>query len=172
MNQPSFKTVLAEGEYLRLVRKDRWEYVERVNVSGVVAIVALTRKQEIVLVEQFRPAVNARVLELPAGLAGDTGPESLEKAARRELEEETGFTAKKFVDLGAFVPSAGLTSETVRFFRARGAKRTGEGGGDANEDIEVHVVPVADAAKFVRKRAKDGAAVDDKVMAGLFFAQS
>ena len=85
---------LGEGRFLRLVRRNGWEFVQRIGVDGVVAIVAVTGDRELVVVEQKRPAVGRTVLDLPAGLAGDVdGEDSLEAAARRELEEETGFVA-------------------------------------------------------------------------------
>ncbi len=166
-----FKDLLGEGKYLRLVRSGQWEYVERRNVTGIVAIVALTRKREIVLVEQMRPAVGARVVELPAGLAGDEGAETLESAARRELLEETGYEAGKLKEIGTFTPSAGLTSERVTFFLARGVKRTGAGGGDGSEEIESFAVALDEVPAFLKARAKGGALVDEKVFVGLWFSR-
>lgn len=163
------KKVLGKGKYLRLVREGRWEYVERVNTTGIVAIVGVTRGKELLLVEQERPAVKARVVELPAGLAGDLGAETLETAAQRELEEETGFTARRFERLGDFTSSAGLCTEIVTFFRARGLKRVGEGGGDASEDIDVHLVPLDRVAAWLKRKARD-AIIDEKVYSGLWFA--
>jgi ADP-ribose pyrophosphatase len=89
--------VLGAGHWLRLVHVDGWEFVERVKATGVVAIVAVTPDGELILTEQFRRSVNGRVIDLPAGLAGD-GPESEElvTAARRELIEETGYDARRF----------------------------------------------------------------------------
>jgi ADP-ribose pyrophosphatase len=162
--------ILGEGRFLRLVRRGRWEYCERRNVTGIVVIVATTPARELVLVEQERPAVRARVLELPAGLAGDEGEESLEAAARRELLEETGFLAERWERLVDATPSPGLCSEVVTFFRASGLSRTGPGGGDPTERIVVHLVPLADAAAWLRARTGPGLLVDEKVYAGLHFA--
>ena len=61
-------TTIAETKHLRLVERDGWSYVERVNASGVVCIVACTDEGKIVLVEQYRPPVGRNVIELPAGL--------------------------------------------------------------------------------------------------------
>ena len=73
---------LGRGRYLRLVRSNGWEWVERTNVTGVVVIAALTPADEILLVEQFRPPVGQSVVELPAGLAGDIdADEALSTAA-------------------------------------------------------------------------------------------
>ena len=88
--------VLGQGKYLRLLVKGTWEYTERVGVSGIVGIVPVTDAGELVMVEQFRMPLGRRVVELPAGLAGDIEgqrDEALESAAARELEEETGYRA-------------------------------------------------------------------------------
>lgn len=135
------------GRHLEMVANGRWEYVRRTGVSGVVAILAVTDDDRVVLVEQYRIPVGQRVLELPAGLAGDLAgaeDEPLVEAAKRELLEETGYEASEWVDLGIGPASAGLTSETIHFFGARGLRKVGPGGGDASEDIEVREVPLAE----------------------------
>ena len=85
-------TIIKEGKFLRLLSRNNWEYVDRKNISGIVVIAALTDEDKLILVEQFRIPVNATVIELPAGLAGDKPDERdevFEQAARRELIEET-----------------------------------------------------------------------------------
>src|ERR1017187_9697315 len=89
----SDRRILAEGRHLRFVERNGWEFVERKNVTGIAILVALTDWGGVLLVEQHREPVGARVLELPAGLAGDEGEESAESAANRELVEETGYRA-------------------------------------------------------------------------------
>ena len=86
---------LHEGRFLRLVRRGRWEFCQRTTGTGVVGLIATTDHDEIVLIEQSRPAVGGVCIELPAGLVGDDGEadEPLESAAKRELLEETGFEA-------------------------------------------------------------------------------
>ena len=109
--------VLASGRFLRLVRRDGWEWAERTNTSGVVVIAALTPAGEVLLVEQERLPVGARVLEMPAGLAGDVAgaeDEALAEAARRELVEETGWDAERMEEVTSGPVSAGMTSESFR----------------------------------------------------------
>ena len=94
MNTSNERRVLAEGKYLRLVVQSGWEWVERVNASGAAVIAAVTPDECLVLVEQYRIPMQCRVLDLPAGLAGDdpgTAGEAMLDAARRELFEETGY---------------------------------------------------------------------------------
>jgi ADP-ribose pyrophosphatase len=174
MNQEHRSQVLAEGRFVRLVRRDGWEWAERTNNSGVVAIVAITAEAEIVLTEQYRLPVGARVLEPPMGLSGDLdGAESedLHEAARRELLEETGYAAARLEWLGEGPTSAGLTNEVVTFFLARGCRRVARGGGDESEDIEVHVVPLDQADAWLEGKRASGVLLDPKVFAALYFAK-
>jgi len=167
--------VLAEGKYLRLVNRGGWEFVERRNVTGIVGIVAVTDSGNMVLVEQYRPAVGVRVIELPAGLAGDVAGaegEALAEAAKRELLEETGYEARSMEYLCEGSASAGLSNEIITLFRATGLKKTAAGGGDGSEDIAVHEIPLGRVARWVAEQAKVGKGVDLKVWAGLYFTQT
>jgi ADP-ribose pyrophosphatase len=170
---PTGRKVLAEGRYLRLVVEDGWEFVERKATTGIVVIVAVTAEGRLLLVEQHRPPVGGRVIELPAGLAGDVAGqegEELAEAARRELLEETGYEAESMTSLGGGPPSPGTTSERVTFFRAERLRRAGPGGGDEGEQIVVHEVPLAGAPAWLREREREGTLVDPKVHAGLALA--
>jgi ADP-ribose pyrophosphatase len=170
---PGEKRILGQGRFLRLVDEGGWEYTERVNSSGVVVIVPLTPQRELVLVEQYRPALKARALELPAGLVGDKvdfEDEAFEAAALRELEEETGFAASKMSLLMGGPSAAGSSNTLIHFFLATGLKRSGPGGGDENEEIQVHVVALDGVESFAKKRQDAGCLVDPKLYAGLYFA--
>lgn len=165
---------LHAGRYLRLMRRGRWEYAERVNPGGAVAIVAVTPAGELLLVEQHRVPLGHAVIELPAGLVGDeagAAAESWETAAARELEEETGWRAARFERLTEGPTTAGLSNETVILARAHDLARTGAGGGDASEDITVHAVPVAEVPGWLAAREREGLPPDPKIYAGLFFIQ-
>jgi ADP-ribose pyrophosphatase len=165
--------VLAKGRYLTLVDEGGWEYVTRPGVTGIVVIVALTQDQRLVLVEQYRPAVHKRVIELPAGLVGDVDgrhAESMADAAARELEEETGYAAAEMVMLYEGPIAVGVSDEIVSFFEARGLSRVGAGGGDDTEDITVHEVPLDKLKEFLAAQVEAGLSVDVKTYAGLFLA--
>ncbi|MBX2801112.1 MAG: NUDIX hydrolase [Myxococcales bacterium] len=161
---------LARGKFVRLVKQGRWEWAERTAVSGVVAIVALTPDGKVLMVEQHRIPVSSRVIEFPAGLAGDVdADESLATAAARELEEETGWRAGRLQRLTGGPVSAGMSSEILTFFRAHDLVRVGPGGGEETEDIEVHEVPLDEAHAFIEAKAAAGVMTDPKVYTGLFF---
>jgi ADP-ribose pyrophosphatase len=164
-------TVLAAGKYLRLVKRGHWEYADRHTCSGAVVVVAVTDDRRIVLAEQFRIPLGKNVLELPAGLVGDVVGEEHEEmavAARRELLEETGYEAAEMRWLMRGPSSAGLTSELIDFFLASGLRRIHDGGGDHQESIVVHEVPLDGAAQWLARRAADGMLIDPKIYTGLF----
>jgi ADP-ribose pyrophosphatase len=194
MNELPPPKVLASGKYLRLVAQGHWEFAERVNATGAVAIVALSDTRQLVLVEQYRIPVRCRVIELPAGLVGDV-PErrasltgqfpsdessappadpvavELAEAAHRELLEETGYEAAEMRLLGGGPPSAGLSNEVVTFFHARGLRRLSRGGGVDHEQIVVHEPPLADLDAWLKQRSADGLMIDPKIFAGLYLWQ-
>jgi len=164
--------ILGEGKFIRLVRRNGWEWAERTNTAGGVIMLAVTDAKELVLVEQYRPPLGARVIELPAGLTGDepdkVGEEPVE-AACRELLEETGFESLLWEELLAGPSSAGLTTESYTLFLARGARRVAAGGGDSAEDITVHLAPLDDIDAWLADQRQQGAVVDPKIYGGLYF---
>ena len=93
--------VIMEGKFIRYLKKDGWEYVERPNCSGVVIILAVTDDNTLLFTEQYRIPLGKPVIEFPAGLVGDTEDrhETLEVAALRELLEETGYQAERVIPL-------------------------------------------------------------------------
>jgi ADP-ribose pyrophosphatase len=165
--------VMAAGKYLRLVKRGHWEFADRHTCKGAVAIVAITDERRLLLVEQFRIPLMKNVLELPAGLVGDVAGEEHEElatAARRELFEETGYEASEMRWLVSGPSSAGLTSEVVDFFLATGLKRIHSGGGDHQENIVVHEVPLDGIRQWLDRQATAGALIDPKVYSGLYLA--
>ena len=160
-----------EGEYIKVTKQGRWEYVSRTR--GVTAAVILAADEgKLILVEQYRVPLGRKCLELPAGLVGDEeAGEDISAAAIRELEEETGYRAERVVDLGRFHASPGMSSEGFNLLRAEGLTKVGEGGGVEAEDIAVHLVPFAEIPAFMDSRRAEGVAMDVKLLlllGGLF----
>jgi ADP-ribose pyrophosphatase len=160
------------GRFLGLKERDRWEYAFRTNASGVVVLVPVTDAGELVLVEQYRIPVNSRVMELPAGLVGDNGnsQEAFKTAAQRELIEETGYRAASLEELLTSPSTPGMADEMITIYFASGLERVGPGGGDGNEDITVHHVPLESAVEWLQARQAGGVLLDPKIYAGLFWA--
>lgn len=151
---------------MQMVRVGRWEYVRRHTAEGAVAVIATTDAGELVLVEQMRVPMGARCLELPAGLVGDTEAdkgEALLDAARRELLEETGYTAASIEHLYPVATSPGLSSETIDLFRATGLKKEHAGGGVEHEEIQVHLIKISALDAWLSERQTQGMVVDVKV---------
>jgi ADP-ribose pyrophosphatase len=160
------------GKYIEAVVDGRWEYVKRTRGIGAAVILALTDADEVVLVEQMRVPLGRRCIELPAGLVGDeTAGEAAAASAERELEEETGFAADHWEELGEFASSPGMVGETFRLFRATGLRRVGVGGGISHEDIVTHVVKLGEVPAFIAAKRSEGCAIDVKLLAVLPYAR-
>ena len=164
--------VIGEGRYLRLVDWRTWEYVERLNIRGIVIIIPVTDDGKVVFIDQFRAPLRARVVEFPAGLVGDEEQhEDIIEATRRELREETGYDAQELVPVAEGTVSPGSTSETVTVFLAKGLKKVAEGGGVGKEDIEVNEVPRAEIRPWLDAMKRKGRLIDLKVFMGLYFVE-
>jgi ADP-ribose pyrophosphatase len=99
-----------------------------------VNVIALTPRKKIVAVSQFRFGIRRLSLEIPAGLV-DPGETPLQ-AARRELEEETGYTAREWKPLGWSYPNPAFMTNREHSFLALGAERTGSPHPEDGEDLE------------------------------------
>jgi ADP-ribose pyrophosphatase len=165
---------LYTGKWLTMKKRGRWEYAVRNNPRGAVIILAVTPEDKVVFVEQYRVSILANTIEMPAGLVGDlTGSEDEDVllAARRELEEETGYACGRIEFVHEGPSSAGMSTEMIAFARAWDLEKVGEGGGDETENIIVHEVPRAEAGQWLFERAKEGFSIDAKLFAGLWFIE-
>lgn len=141
--------IVHEGKFLKLLtatycdasgRQREWEFIRRINCDGIVAIVPVTDAHHVLLIRQFRPPLNRYVIEFPAGL-NDKG-DTLEEAARRELLEETGYSARDMVLLTEGPLSSGASGEILTVFLAQNLEFTGGKNRDETEDIEVMKIPI------------------------------
>jgi ADP-ribose diphosphatase len=124
------------------------------------AVVAVDASGHVLLVRQPRPAVGGAILELPAGLV-EPGEAPIE-AARRELEEETGYAARELEPLVSFYTSPGFTDELVHVFAALGLQETATRH-EEGEEIEVARLPLEEAIQ----RVMHGEISDAKTVTGL-----
>jgi ADP-ribose pyrophosphatase len=164
------KKIVWEGKFIRFVLIKyidssgtirEWESFERVNCKGIVAVVPVTDNKEVLLIRQFRPPVNGYVIEFPAGL-NDKG-DTLQEAARRELLEETGYTAKKIVFLTEGPLSSGASGEILTAYLANGLEFKGVGKRDETEDIELLKVPIKEVESRLSALRSEGNYVDLKI---------
>lgn len=166
--------LLYEGEWLRMVRRGKWESCERTHGRDgmAVIVIAVTPDDQVLFVEQFRVPLGAPTIEMPAGLIGDDlDDDSIESAARRELIEETGWDAGHIDVLLTGPTTAGMSNERVAFARARDLRQVGEGGGVGSENITVHTVPRHDAPAWLMRKHAEGFEIDLKLWAGLWMIE-
>ncbi len=166
--------VLAESHFLRMKERDGWFFVDRPNCNGAVIIVPLTRAGRLVFVVQYRVPLGRQAVEFPAGLIGDDAGKERESplaAARRELQEETGYEAHDLELVASSATSPGLADELTHFVLAANLDRVGPGGGIEGESIVVHEVAMADVEGWLAARAQEGLAIAANLYAGLYFAR-
>lgn len=153
-----------EGTHLYVRERDDWQFVERKKAKEAVAVLAETDDGALILTEQHRQPLDAHVIDFPAGLVGDEeGVSDPEVTARKELEEETGYTCESVELLTRGPSSPGITSEIVSLYRARGVRKRGEGGGVGGENITVHVIPRGSVREFLREKERQGVLTDLKL---------
>ncbi len=155
-----------QGDYVVAKTRGRWEFVGRPrNIRA--AVILPIDGDHVILVEQFRVPLGRRCLELPAGLIGDEDGAEDEHhmdAAQRELEEETGYHAEHWDDLGEFFSSPGMVSESFTLLKATNLSKISDGGGVSDEQITVHRVRMAEITQFVDERRAKGIAIDVRLL--------
>ncbi len=137
---------------------------EYIRHPGAVVILALDDEGRVVLERQYRYPLGREFIELPAGKI-DPGEADL-ACARRELLEETGYTAREWTYVTTVYPCIGYADERLVFFLARGLTQEGHRR-DADEFLEVFALPVEQALEGIRS----GAICEAKTVAGLFWLE-
>lgn len=137
------------------------EYIEH---PGAVAILALTDSGELVMERQFRYPLRRHMIEVPAGKI-DPGETPL-ATAKRELREETGYTARTWLHLATIHIAIAYSNEHIEIYLARGLKHEGAKL-DEEEFLEVFTLPLATALDWVRR----GKITDTKTVSALFWAE-
>lgn len=129
---------------------------------GAVMIIPVTDSGEVVLERQFRYPLGREMIELPAGKI-DPGESPL-ATGRRELLEETGYTAARWTYVATIHLAIGYSNERIDFYLARGLKQEGARP-DVDELLEVFSLPIGEALNWLR----DGRITDSKTVAGLLW---
>ena len=112
-----------------------------------VNVIALTRSEEVVLIEQFRYGTEEITLEIPGGMV-DAG-EQPEAAARRELLEETGYSSDEFVYLGKSRPNPALQNNWIYHFAALDCQKLHETAFDEHESLVTKLVSAREIPKLI-----------------------
>jgi len=118
------------------------------EAPGWINVIALTPGCDIVLVEQYRHGIDEVTLEIPGGMV-DPGETPLE-AAKRELAEETGFTANKWSLLGKSSSNPAILSNFTHLYLAEHCEKTKEQSTEGSEDIDVHTMSLNQFLELVR----------------------
>ena len=120
------------------------EYLRHI---GAVCIVPVLENGDVLVERQYRYPIDEVVLEIPAGKL-DSKSEDHEAAARRELEEETGYHAETLIPLGKFYPACAYSDETIWMYLAKGLHR-GDRHLDEDEFLDVELIPLKDLVQQV-----------------------
>ena len=171
--RPSVKMIkqetLYEGRVIRLIREelqiDGQRIVrETIKHPGAIVIVPVLDDERLVFVRQYRRSIDRWLLELPAGTLDHH--ESKAACARRELEEETGWTAKRLKPIGQFYAAPGFVSEQLTLFLATGLSPV-PARPEADEFVHPEILSLSQALAKIRS----GDLCDAKSMVGVFLAQ-
>ncbi len=137
--------------------KSQYEFILH---KPAVAVVPVFDNNKILLIRQFRPVIKKKIWELPAGLI-DKGETPI-SAAKRELEEETGYKAEKIFKIAEVFSSPGFTNEKTDLFVAKRLVKTKQML-DADEEIEIKIFSIDELLKMVQ----DNTLVDAKTIMGI-----
>jgi ADP-ribose pyrophosphatase len=152
---------------------ERYEIVEHRNAVAIVALRSTARDDPnveplVALVRQLRPAIGAETWEIPAGLVRDEELSQPQRAAERELREETGANGGRWRQLTIEYPSPGFSTEWIAIYLAEDVSvPAGAAPADPNEIATVHWVPLSEAVAM----CASGAIVDGKTQLGLTLAR-
>jgi len=138
---------------------------EYLRHPGAVMIIPLLDAEHVLLERQFRYPLGRSVVEFPAGKIDPGEPPFA--CARRELLEETGYTARRWSYLGGLHNAIAYSDERIEIFLAEDLERNGSATLDAGETLEVFEAPWRQLLEWVR----DGSVTDVKTMVGAFWLE-
>lgn len=144
---------LVFDEFLKILKEkvrlpdDKTMDYYTLQLREVVSILAINDKEEVLMCEQYRHPTKQILEDFPAGFVEEG--EDLETAAKRELAEETGYTAKKLKKLGSYYYMPGISNVKITYFLATGLKKEKDQNLDPSEFIDVKLVPLEDLKKKI-----------------------
>ena len=136
-------------------------YREYLKHYGAVCMVPVTDDGKVIMEYQYRYPVSRVVLEIPAGKL-DSEQEDVLEAAKRELQEETGYSADEWINIGDYMPAPAYSNERVTMFIARGL-HMGERHLDEGEFLEVVQIPIKELVDMIN----DGTIKDGKTQVAI-----
>jgi ADP-ribose pyrophosphatase len=137
--------------------------IDVIRHPGASAMVPMPDEDTVLLIKQYRYAAGAFIWEIPAGTL-NSGESPLE-CAKRELIEETGYSAGKMEKLTEIVPVPGYSDERIHIFLATDLKKASQKL-DRDEMLNVHEVKMKAALEMIAK----GEIIDAKTISGLYLA--
>ena len=163
------RTTLYQGRVFKLIRENAtldngvttdMEFVEH---PGATAIIPMLNESRVLLLKQYRHPLRKYIWEIPAGTIDPQ--ESVINCAKRELIEETGYSANQWQKLGEITPVPGYSNERIHIYLAT-ELQTAEQDLDRDEIINIHEVDYSEALEMI----KTGKIQDAKSIAGLYLA--
>ncbi|MDQ1144133.1 ADP-ribose pyrophosphatase [Bacillus sp. SORGH_AS 510] len=112
-----------------------------------VCVLPITANKEVICIKQYRHAMKNWEWELPAGMIDPTDPTPLD-SAKKELEEETGYVAEHWLELGSFYPSPGSTTEEIYLYAAAGLTPSIQSL-ESSEQIELHYLSMEELKDLI-----------------------
>jgi len=137
---------------------------EVIRHVGAVGVIPMTDDGKVIIEKQFRYPLNRVVTEIPAGKL-DSFTEDRLSAAKRELEEETGYTAKEWIPLGDYIPTCAYCDERITLYLARGLS-LGQRHLDEDEFLNFEAVPL----ETLLEQVMDGTITDGKTQVAVLKA--
>ena len=163
------RTTLHQGKVYNLVRENVTldngvtTDVEFIEHPGATAIIPMLTQTKLILLKQYRHALREYIWEIPAGTLDPEEP--ITSCAKRELLEETGYSADQWQPLGTITPVPGYSDERIHIFLATNLKPA-ERHLDQDEIIDIHEVEFNDAIEMIKR----GEIQDSKSISGLYLA--
>lgn len=186
MKKYESKILYSDNKYLNFMEATcpdgkKWAYVKRVNTKGVVIIVPLITdlaEPSTIFLKTKRPPLNAEGIsefniEFPAGLVGDeNSDETFDEAIKKELLEETGMKAEKFIKkTDKLTSSAGCTSEvsTLAIAYINNSKIHEKPVSDGDVIRERILIPVSEIKNFIEDTKNKGFSIGAQTLAGIYY---